>query len=256
MEKKKIDKFPLIDSHAHLDELEDLPDSLEEAKSAGICGIIAVGMDIESNQKVLKINAAYPQFVYPAIGYHPWEIQEKVAEANLSYIQSHVKECVAIGEIGLDYKIKTKKELQIKIFERLLDTALEFSKPVILHCRYSHQQVFEMVKDKGIKNAVFHWYSGPVNLLDKILSMGYVVSATPALVYSPPHQEAIKQVPIDRILLETDTPVRYQGKESRPKDVYISLEEVSRLKRLDPESVAIQTTSNTSQFFRVSFPKN
>ena len=107
-----------------------------------------------------------------------------------------------------------------------------------------------------IKHAVFHWYSGPVDLSDEILSRGYFISATPALVYSPPHQEAIKRAPLDRILLETDTPVRYQGKESRPKDVYITLGEVAILKRLEPYRVAIQTTANASQFFRIPFYGN
>jgi TatD DNase family protein len=112
------------------------------------------------------------------------------------------------------------------------------------------------VKQKKIKHAVFHWYSGPVDLLDEILSMGYFISATPALVYSPPHQEAIKRAPLDRILLETDTPVSYQGREARPKDVHVSLAEVARLKRLEPYRVALQTMVNASQFFPISFHRN
>ena len=83
--------------------------------------------------------------------------------------------------------------------------------------------------------------------------MGYFISATPALAYSPPHQEAIKRSPLERILLETDTPVSYQGKESKPKDVWITLEEVARLKGLDPMMVAKQTTANASQFFQIPF---
>lgn len=249
----EIDKLPLVDSHTHLEELDDLPDSLREAKAAGVCGIIAVGMDIESNRRVLQIAAANPQFVYPALGYHPWQIQDEEVGANLSFIQDHVREGMALGEIGLDYKIKIKKELQWKVFERLLDIALESNKPVIIHCRYSHRWAFEIVKEKKIKHVVFHWYSGPVDLLDEILSMGYFVSATPALVYSPPHQEAIKRAPLDRILLETDTPVSYQGKESRPKDVHVTLGEVARLKRLEPYKIAVQTTANASQFFQISF---
>jgi Tat protein secretion system quality control protein TatD with DNase activity len=71
MDYKKLEKLSLVDSHAHLEELDDLPESLEEAKAAGVCGIIAVGMDIESNKRVLKITAANSQFVYPALGYHP-----------------------------------------------------------------------------------------------------------------------------------------------------------------------------------------
>ena len=247
-------KLSLVDSHTHLEELDDLPNSLQEAKSAGICGIIAVGMDIESNRKVLQIAADNPQLVYPALGYHPWQIKEEEVGANLSFIQDHVGEGVALGEIGLDYKIRIKKELQGRVFEKLLDIAHESNKPVIIHCRYSQLRTFESVKKKMIKHAVFHWYSGPVDLLDEILSMGYFISATPALVYSPPHQEAIKRAPLDRILLETDTPVRYQGKESRPKDVYITLGEVARLKRIEPYKIAVQTTANAPQFFQISFP--
>jgi len=181
MEKEKLEKLSLVDSHTHLEELDDLPDSLQEAKGAGVCGIIAVGMDIESNKKVLKIAAANSQFVYAALGYHPWEIKEEEVEANLSFIQDHVEEGVALGEIGLDYKIKVKKELQWKVFEELLDIALESNKPVIIHCRYSHRRAFEVIGEKKIKRAVFHWYSGPVDLLDKIMSMGYFISATPLL---------------------------------------------------------------------------
>ena len=251
MDYKKSDEVSLVDSHTHLEDLDDLPESLEEAKGAGVCGVIAVGMDIESNKKVLKIAAANSQFVYAALGYHPWEIKEEEVEANLSFIQDHVEEGVALGEIGLDYKIKVKKELQWKVFGELLDIALESNKPVIIHCRYSHRRVLEMVGEKKIKRAVFHWYSGPVDLLDKIMSMGYFISATPALIYSPPHQEAIRRAPIEKVLLETDTPVSYQGREARPKDARITLKEVDRLKKLDPFIVAEQTTANASKFFQI-----
>jgi TatD DNase family protein len=210
-------------------------------------------MNAESNQKVLKIAEENRRYVYPALGYHPWEMREKEVEENLSFIRDHVGECVALGEIGLDYKVKVKKELQWRVFGDLLEIALDSNKPVIIHCRYSHHRAFEMVKERKIKRAVFHWYSGPVDLLDKILSMGYVISATPALAYSPPHQEAIKRAPIDRILLETDTPVSYQGKESRPKDVRITLKEVARLKGFDPSIVAKQTIENASRFFKIPF---
>lgn len=250
---KEIDKIPLIDGHAHLNELSDLSESFQEARAAGVRSIIAVGMDIESNKKIVQIAQANNQFVYPALGYHPRVIKEEEIETNLSFVRDHAGEGVALGEIGLDYKIKVKKELQWKVFGELLDIALESDKPVIVHCRYSHRRAFEMVRERKIKRAVFHWYSGPLRLLDEILEAGYFISATPALAYSPPHREAIKQAPIERILLETDTPVSYQGRESRPKDVRISLEEVSRLKGLDLSVVSEQTTQNASRFFKIRF---
>jgi len=253
LEKEEVNKGLLVDGHAHLEELDDLPTSLQGAKEAGVIGIIGVGMDVESNKKVLQIAEANTQYVYPALGYHPWQIKEEETEANLSFIRDHVGKGVALGEIGLDYRIKVRKDLQWEVFGKLLDIARESNRPVILHSRYSHKRTFEMVKEKKIEKAVFHWYSGSVVLLDEILTKGYFISATPALLYSPPHQEAIRRAPIEKILLETDTPVSYQGRAARPKDVLVSLEEVARLKNLDRWTVAEQTTANASRFFGIRF---
>jgi TatD DNase family protein len=246
-------KILLVDGHAHLDELEDLSESIREAKEVGVVGIIGVGVDVESNKAILKIAETHRGYIHPAIGYHPWQIKQEEVEANVSFIRDHVEKCVALGEIGLDYKIKARKELQWNIFGKLLDLARESNKPIVIHSRYSHGRAFEMVKEKEIKKAVFHWYSGPLDVLDDILAMGYFISATPALIYSPPHQKAILRTPLERILLETDAPVSYQGKESRPKDVRISMETVAWLKGLDSLVVSEQTTLNASRFFQVSF---
>ena len=92
----------LVDGHAHLNEVSDLSESFQEARAAGVRGIVAVGMDIESNKKTLQIAEGNTQFVYPAMGYHPWVIKEEEIEANLSFVRDHAKEVVALGEIGLD----------------------------------------------------------------------------------------------------------------------------------------------------------
>jgi len=254
VDKEALEKMFLVDCHAHLDELDDVPEALEEAKEAGVKGIIGVGVNVDSNKRILKIAEENHGYVYPALGYHPWQMKEEEVKENLSFIREHVDECVALGEIGLDYKVKVKKDLQWSVFGELLDIAIMHGKPIIVHSRYSHRRAFEMVKGKGIKRAVFHWYSGPIDLLEEMLSNGYFISATPALTYSPPHQEAIKKAPLERILVETDSPVSYQGKEARPKDVRISLSEVARLKGLDPKVVAEQTTANASRLFPLPFP--
>lgn len=253
MEEEKLERISLVDVHAHLDALEDLSESLKEARGASVRGIIGVGMNIESNKKILKIAEENRGYVYPAIGYHPWELKEDEIEENLSFIRSHLGDCIALGEIGLDYKVKIKKEVQWKVFGELLMMALDFDKPVILHCRFSHRHALRIVKEKGVERAVFHWYSGSLSVLEEALAMGYFISATPALRYSPPHQEAIRQAPLEKILLETDAPVVYQGRESRPKDVRITLGEVARLKGLDPKDVSKQTTVNASRFFGAPF---
>jgi len=246
-------EISLIDVHAHLEDVEDLSQVLQEARSAKVKAVIAVGFDKASNRKILKIAESNRNYVYPAIGYHPWGIREEEVAENLSFIRDYLNECIALGEVGLDYKVKVKKELQWRVLETILDLALIHDKPVILHCRFSHSRTFNMVRERGIKKAVFHWYSGPIDLLEEILAAGYLISATPALRYSPPHQAAIKLAPLERILLETDTPVVYQGKESRPRDVLISLEEVARLKGLNPNVIAEQTTLNASRFFQIPF---
>lgn len=248
-----LEKISLIDVHAHLEELTDLPEALSNAKASGVKGIVAVGMDLDSNRKTLEISRLNRGFVFPAIGYHPWRIEEDEIEDNLSFIENSIQECIALGEIGLDYKGRVKKELQWEVLEKILTLALKWDKPVILHCRFSHERTYEMVAKRGIKRALFHWYSGPIDLLEKILESGYFISATPALAYSPFHQEAIKKTPPERILLETDTPVSYQGKESRPEDVRITLKEVARLKGLDLLRVAKETTLNAIQFFKIPF---
>ncbi len=244
----------LVDVHAHLEELSDLPQALSEAKAEGVKAIMAVGMDLDSNKRTLEIAEGNRGYVYAALGYHPWEIRPDRVDEGLSFIREHISESLALGEIGLDYKAKVKKDLQWKVFGALLDLACEHDKPVIIHCRYSHQRALEMVSERQVRKAVFHWYVGSLDLLERIVERGYLVSATPALRYSPFHQQAILRAPLERILLETDTPVSYEGKEARPKDVSISLQEVAGLKQLDPYVVAEQTTDNACHFFQIPHP--
>jgi TatD DNase family protein len=185
-EKEEANRALLVDGHSHFEELDDLPKSLQEAKEAGIIGIIGVGMNIESNKKILQIAEANTRYVYPALGYHPRQIKDEEVEASLSFIRDHVEEGAALGEIGLDYKIKVKKGLQWRVFEELLDIARESNKPVIIHCRYSHKRAFEMVKERMIEKALFHWYSGSVDLLDEILSRGHFSDPCFGLQSPPP----------------------------------------------------------------------
>ena len=114
-----------------------------------------------------------------------------------------------------------------------------------------------MITDMGVKKAVFHWYVGTLELLREIVDSGYYISATPALTYSPPHQEAIEKAPLDNILLETDCPVSYQGKVSSPVDVLTTLREVARIKKCSRESVAECTSRNAKRLFgALPYPVN
>lgn len=100
----------MIDGHAHLNEVEDIGAAISSARSAGVSAIIGVGMDMGSNTATLEIAASFPEIVYPAIGYHPWSIVSDEIEQNLAFIKEKLPVCIALGEVGLDYKAKVKKK--------------------------------------------------------------------------------------------------------------------------------------------------
>jgi TatD DNase family protein len=242
----------LIDTHVHLDLLPDPYAAVVEAKKKGVLGMVAVGMDWKSNEKILALSREIPDFVFPALGYHPEAITVSGIKENLHFLRTHLDQAVALGEIGLDFKISVPRELQEWVFKDLIELALETNKPLILHCRRSHAQVYELIRKHEVKKAVFHWYSGPVDILKELLLDGYFISATPALVYSPAHREAVAVAPLKQILIETDSPVTYRGEFSRPAQVLRTLEELSKIKRIDPEEASLKTTQNARKFFNLS----
>lgn len=239
----------VIDTHAHLDEFPDPQEVIREAKEGGVLAIVAVGQDMSSNQKTLEIAGQNPGFVFPAVGYHPWRLNPDNDDETLAHIDKNLSHCIALGEVGLDYKAKIKKKVQKAIFLKLLAIAKKHDKPMILHCRYSHETVFRMVKEAGLRKAVFHWYSGPLELIPLIAAAGYYMSATPALLYNPYHEKAINAVPLSNLLLETDTPVQYRELATRPVHVQVTLEEVARVRGMTPEEIAEQTTRNARACF-------
>lgn len=243
----------LIDTHVHLDELRDLSGALQRAKEVGVKAIIAVGMDFLSNKKILELSAQYPNFVYPALGLHPWRISQGQIKENLDLLKKEVGRWVALGEIGLDFALETPQDYQVKVLEEFLAIAQEQKKPVLLHARRAWGRTWEIIKEWKIEKAVFHWYSGPLDILKKIIDSGYHISATPAAAYSASHRQAIRAAPLERILLETDAPEVYQGVASEPKDVQRTLLEVSAVKGLPAEEVAQQTFGNAQGFFQILF---
>jgi TatD DNase family protein len=249
MDKNTRTECALIDAHAHLERLKPVEEAIQRARSAGIKQVVAVGMDLDSNRKTLDIAGRFPGTILPAIGYHPWRISAEDVERNLAFIESHLSQCVALGEVGLDYKVKVKKPLQWKVFSRILQFALSQKKPVIVHSRFSYQRTLQMVSTAGVKKAVFHWYSGPLEILEGIIDKDYYISATPALAYSRFHRSAVRKAPLERILIETDSPVAYHGEKSEPAHLIDTLKSLSLLKGLPVQKVAGITTENARRFF-------
>jgi len=251
--------YKLIDTHAHLDELKNLDLMLEEAKKAGVIAIVAVGSNHQSNIKTLEISQKRRRFVYPALGLHPWELANLGTfeiDDNLRFIEQNIASAVAVGEIGLDYDKRVvkaaSKELQKEVLGRLLNIAKEYAKPAIIHSRYAWKDALQLIQDVGIDKAVFHWFTGFSSVLRGIIDGGYFVSATPATEYHEEHRRAVKEAPLQRLLLETDCPVTYGRAaryESRPADILRGLEAVSQLKGIAEATIAEQTTRNAINFF-------
>ena len=247
--------YKLIDSHSHLEELEGLETAIERAKCSGIVAIVTVGSDYESNHRVLEIAEKYKPYVYPALGCHPWSLTATVSslDRNLQFIEDNIESIVAIGEVGLDYHkelIKgASKDWQKKVFKRVLELAKKYEKPVVVHSRYAWRDCLTLVQGAGVKKAVFHWYTGPLNVLRDILRQGYFVSATIAAEYHAEHRRAVREAPLGSLMLETDSPVVYRGHKAEPVDVIRALEAVASLKEVAPAIIADNTTENAIRFY-------
>lgn len=246
---KNIAQLDLTDSHAHLNEIGHLDTVVRRAKLAGVNRIVGVGMDMDTNVRILKIAAEFFGIVFPAIGYHPWSIQDEKIDETIEFINVNLANCYALGEVGLDYKVKIEKTTQQEVFSRVLEAACFHNKPAIIHSRYSYDRTHRMIRASGIKKAVFHWYSGPIDVLSRIIEDGFYISATPALAYSEHHRAAVANAPLDRILIETDCPVSYQGKASEPRNVVDTLQALSLLKNVPMDVVGRVTTENAMTFF-------
>ncbi len=246
----------LLDTHVHLASFNNIAEIIENAKKNQINAIIAVGGNLESSIKTLEIAQQYPGYVFPGIGLHPSEILKEKIQENLRLIKEKSSEAVCIGEIGLDYSYsfaqrEENRELQRKFFKELLIVARNVELPVSLHSRSAYSDSLQLLLKYGPERAVFHWYDGPIDLLQEILDEGFYVSATPALEYSKEHRLVFENTPLDRILVETDSPIylRSLKRRSEPSDVLLTIKELALLKGQDLEETIKVTGNNALKLF-------
>ncbi len=252
--------YQLVDSHAHIDEIENIAAVIDDAKKCNIAAVIAVGTSFLSNRKIMSLAEEYKNYVLPALGLFPWNIADDDFRENMSFIRDNIHNAVAMGEIGLDYsknvKDRASKEIQKSVFKELLKIAQVNNKPALIHSRYSWQDCLNLSLEAHIEKAVFHWYTGPLDTLDKIIENGYYISASPAAEYHEEHRRAIRATPIDKLLLETDSPVTYRRGtefeyESRPSDVSRTLDAVAEIKNMDKDTIAKTILENTANVFQI-----
>jgi len=253
------------DCHAHLDELPDLPAALARAEKAGVSAILAVAVSLATSRKILEISRAHSSpRVLAAIGLYPGEASAEELARVSALIEGNYADLAAIGEIGLDYWIPAARsagparDLQQRVFKDMLALTRRFSLVPIVHSRGAWADCLALVKETEIPRAVFHWYTGPAEVLEDLLAAGHFISASPAAVASPPHRAALSIAPLERIVLETDCPVPRRVGEARiptePADVRLSLAAVAALKGVSEEEVGRITTESARSLFCGSTP--
>ena len=250
----------IIDSHAHYDDEafeEDRNNLLQSMQSNGIEKIINVGANIKGSRASIALSEQYP-FIYAAGGVHPSDTEE-LNEEKMAWLKevSKKEKVVAIGEIGLDYYWpEPDREIQKKWFIRQMELAQEVNLPVIIHSRDAAQDTIEILKQFPA-NGVIHCYSYTKESAKEFLKMGYYFGIGGVLTFKNAKKlkEAVMEIPMDRILLETDSPYLApepnRGKRNSSLNIPYVVKELAQLKGITEEEVINITTENTKRLFQL-----
>lgn len=209
-----------VDAHAHVDRFElldegALPAALAEMAGQGIL-TLSNSMDLPSYRRNLEI-ARSCEWVIPAFGVHPWNAPE-VAD-RLHELDEAIESCPVIGEVGLDHYFVEDAAAypdQRRVLEFLLQAARAQDKIVCLHTKGAEREVLELVNRSGVQRAIVHWYSGPLDVLQEWVARGAHFTVGVEVLYSDHIQTLARQIPLDRLLTETDNPGGPMGVLGRP----------------------------------------
>lgn len=249
----------IFDAHAHYDDEwfnEDRERLFEAMADEGVAGIVSSAVDLSS----AEINRAYSEqysFMYFTAGIHPENLQniphnyrERIAE-----LYSH-KKCVAIGEIGLDYHWDIPRDLQKNIFIEQLRLADELNAPVVVHDREAHGDVMELLKKYRPKGLV-HCFSGSAEMLREVMKIGMYISVGGVVTFKNARRsvECVKEVPLDRLLLETDapylSPVPNRGKRNDSRNIVYTAEKIAQLRDMTTQQILNITAQNARKLYSV-----
>ena len=251
-----------FDTHAHYDAEQFDPDRdeiLAGLPGRGVSLVVNPGCDIPSSRAAVALAERYP-FLYAAVGYHPescgpWREEEL---EDLRQMAKHPK-VVAIGEIGLDYywEEKPPKELQQQVFRAQMALAEELDLPVIVHDREAHGDSLAVVREFPRVRGVFHCFSGSAEMAGELVRLGWLISFTGVLTYKNARRavEAARAVPLERIMIETDSPymapVPHRGTRNDSGYVRYVCERLAEIKGVPPADCAAITLETGKRFFRI-----
>lgn len=253
----------LFDTHAHYDDEafnEDRDAVLSAMPEAQVFKIVNPGCTIASSMQAIELAEQYP-FMYAAVGIHPENCHDFTPSQidTLRTMAKHPK-VVAIGEIGLDYywEENPPKEFQQEVLRSQMRLADELHLPVIIHDREAHADTLSIVQEFPQVTGVFHCYSGSVEQARILLRMGWMLSFNGAITFKNARKapEVIAEVPMDRIMIETDspylTPVPHRGERNDSRYVHLVAKKIAEIKGITPEEVEQITFDNALRFFSIS----
>ncbi len=253
----------MIDSHAHLylEQFDEDRDSvIRRAEEAGVSSIINIGIDVETSSSAINMARDREGF-FASAGIHPQSPVEDLEGALAGIrelIAANPEQTVAVGEIGLDYYWDTvTPQKQLEALDCQLDLALEVGLPVIFHCRDAIEELLKILEERSeIPPGVFHCFEGGPGEAERGLALGYHISFAGNVTYKNAErlQQAAKAVPLDRLLLETDSPYLpphpHRGKRNEPAYTTLTCDFLAELMNLSPREVDEATTENTRRLFR------
>ena len=254
----------IFDTHCHLnsEELyERLEEVLENAKKVGVDKFLVVGWNKESSFKAVEIAHRY-EGIYAAIGFHPTDIDD-VSEEDYNETMALVNDpkVVAVGEIGLDYhwvKDPIQREKQKEWFVKQINFANEHKKPISIHNREAFEDCLKILKEhRPMYSGVMHCYSGSVELLKDVLDLGLYIGLDGPLTFTNAKtpKEVCEVVPLDRLLVETDSPYLsphpLRGTVNEPKNIALVIDEIARLKGISKKHILEVIYNNSCKLFNV-----
>ncbi len=242
-----------IDVHSHLHEYND--DEVNRILSALDVMIVAVSDDLESAKRTIALAREYPGRVKPCLGLHPWSVGEVEAplEQAREIARLAAREGIdCIGEVGLDTKFVAETiDKQRRVFEVFLEAAKELDAFMNLHTAGTWEEVYRLVEQAGVRRANFHWYTGPLHLLEALHTVGYTISINPAVEIQKKHQEVVKKAPLDMMLTESDGPYNYRGLKLSPLMVPHVISKIAELKGLNVYEVEESVRANAARVLRL-----
>ncbi len=246
----------LTDTHAHLCDPAfdaDRGAVLDRAEAAGVAPVVAVGETAADARRNLEL-AGLDRRVRPAAGLFPTLLDLDQAAEVEEILRRHRERFVAVGEVGLDYwKVKEEdgRELQRRIFARFVDLAIELDLPLNVHSRSTGRQAIELLLEHGARRVQLHAFDGRAATARPGVEAGYFLSIPPSVVRSPQKRKLVRQLPLDCLLVETDSPVLGPDREARnePANAAISAREIAAIKGLSVGEVTAAVEENTRRLY-------